>query len=67
VKWCARCHNGRWVCEDHPSMPWLGEYACGCGGAGEPCPVCNHHDEDTLPELPEGFEAIKLQDDDQDE
>jgi hypothetical protein len=47
-------------------MPWLGEYACGCGGAGEPCPVCNHSDESTPPELPEGFEAILLDNDDAD-
>jgi hypothetical protein len=40
VKWCARCDNGRWVCENHPDKPWLGDSACGCGGAGEPCPVC---------------------------
>jgi hypothetical protein len=52
MEWCARCDNSRWVCENRPNKPWLGENACGCGGAGEPCPICNHPDEDTLPELP---------------
>lgn len=67
MKWCGRCDNSRWVCENHPDKPWLGEYACGCGDAGEPCPICNHQGEDTLQELPEGFEAIKLLDEDPDQ
>jgi hypothetical protein len=29
--------------------------ACGCGGAGAPCPVCNRQDDDAIPEMPEGF------------
>jgi hypothetical protein len=35
--------------------PWEGPRACGCVAPGEPCPVCNRVDDDTLPELPEGF------------
>ena len=27
-------------CEDHTDRPWLGERACGCWGAGAPCPIC---------------------------
>jgi hypothetical protein len=50
-----RCDSCRWVCEVHPERPWLGPSACGCGAAGEPSPVCNRPDADTLPELPEGF------------
>ena len=66
MKWCTRCDNSRWVCENHPDKPWLGEHACECGGAGAPCPVCNQSDEDTPPELPEGFEALALYDDNRD-
>jgi hypothetical protein len=55
MKFCARCDNYRWVCEAHPDRPWDGAYACGCGAPGEPCPVCNRADADTVPELPKGF------------
>ena len=41
VQSCARCDNCRWVCENHTDRPWLGARACGCGGAGAPCPICN--------------------------
>jgi hypothetical protein len=61
MKFCARCDNGRWVCENHPDRPWLGDRACGCGGAGAPCPVCNRTDPgdpDDLPEMWEGFVAM---------
>ena len=27
----------------------------GVGRLGMPCPVCNHADEDNLPEMPDGF------------
>lgn len=54
MRWCARCENCRWVCENHPDRPWEGERACGCGGAGMPCPVCNSS-EVTLPEMPDSF------------
>ncbi|RZN31964.1 hypothetical protein CWO90_15290 [Bradyrhizobium sp. Leo121] len=60
MKWCARCDNCRWVCENHPAKPWLGEHACTCGGAGMPCPACNPSDEKTPPDLPEGFEAVSM-------
>jgi hypothetical protein len=61
MKWCGRCDNCRWVCENHPDKPWLGGNACNCAGGGTPCPVCNRHsDENTPPELPDGFEAILL-------
>jgi hypothetical protein len=57
MRFCARCDNCRWVCENHPDKPWEGPRACGCGGAGMPCPVCNNRfDEDTEPELPDDFE-----------
>ena len=57
MKWCARCDNSHWVCEEHPDQPWLGARACICGAAGAPCPVCNQSDESTAPDLPEGFQA----------
>jgi hypothetical protein len=56
MKWCARCDNCGWVCENHPDKPWLGDRACDCGGAGAPCPICNATDELTAPEMPEGFQ-----------
>ena len=38
---CTLCGDIGWVCENHPERPWEGEHACGCGGAGMPCPICN--------------------------
>ncbi|MBR0871222.1 hypothetical protein JQ633_12695 [Bradyrhizobium tropiciagri] len=58
IRFCARCDNTRWVCENHPDVPWLGNRACSCGGAGAPCPVCNRADGDDpedVPDMPEGF------------
>jgi hypothetical protein len=36
---CPRCHDARWVCEDHMHRPWGIPRGCACGGAGAPCPV----------------------------
>jgi hypothetical protein len=58
MKWCARCDNVRWVCENHQDTPWLCQRACSCGGAGAPCPVCNATDELTTPDMPEGFRPV---------
>jgi hypothetical protein len=53
MRWCARCENCRWVCEE-PSGPTLeAVHACACGGAGAPCPMCNAADELTPPDMPE--------------
>ncbi|QOZ71120.1 hypothetical protein WN72_36050 [Bradyrhizobium arachidis] len=49
---CARCNGTHWVCENHPERPWEGSKACGCGGAGAPCPVCNRVGPDEMPLLP---------------
>jgi hypothetical protein len=38
---CHRCEDARWVCENHPNKPWGGKEN-NCGGAGMPCPDCNH-------------------------
>ena len=38
---CSACMDTFWVCENHPAKPWDGPAACGCGGPGMPCPVCN--------------------------
>lgn len=54
---CTRCDDTHWVCENHTDRPWEGPRACGCGGAGEPCPVCNSTTSDELPLLPKGFET----------
>jgi hypothetical protein len=52
---CARCEDNGWVCESHQDRPWEGEHACGCGGAGAPCPVCNVPSEGEAPRMPAGF------------
>jgi hypothetical protein len=54
MEWCARCDNGRFVCESHPVRPFFGVRACGCGAAGDPCPACNPS-EVTVPEMPDDF------------
>jgi hypothetical protein len=58
MKFCMRCDGGRWVCENHPGLPFLGDRACTCGGAGAPCPTCNqtdHPGDPDLPDMPDGF------------
>jgi len=45
----------RWVCECHPERSREGPHACGCGGAGMPCPICNPSDGLTPPRMPRGF------------
>ncbi len=57
MRFCVRCDNTRWVCEGHTGRPWLGERACDCGAPGNPCPICNHCDEDDVPAMPDGFVA----------
>jgi hypothetical protein len=52
---CARCRDTYWVCEAHDDRPWDGPAACGCGGAGKPCPACNVSSDDERPRLPAGF------------
>lgn len=37
---CLNCESTGWVCENHPHVSW-GEGDNCCGGAGDPCPVCN--------------------------
>ena len=34
---CPVCGGDRWVCEDHPNVPWQDGDGC-CGGGGAPCP-----------------------------
>ena len=55
---CPVCKGCRWVCENHPDRPWEGEHACGCGGAGAPCPWCNvPPDDGSPPRLPKDFKV----------
>jgi hypothetical protein len=35
---CSNCASTGWVCERHTDRAWE---QCDCGGAGEPCAVCN--------------------------
>lgn len=64
---CQKCDNSRWVCEDHPNLPWDGSSdapnACDCGGAGAPCLVCNPCDEEHAPQMPPGYESFMTPDD----
>jgi hypothetical protein len=53
---CTRCRDTYWVCETHDDRPWSGDKACGCGGAGMPCPSCNVSNPDNPPRLPAGFQ-----------
>lgn len=55
MKFCLQCANTRWVCEAHQAMPWEGQYGCGCGAPGEPCPICNKPDDGEVPKMPDGF------------
>lgn len=58
MRFCLRCNNTRFVCENHPTNPWLGDLACSCGGAGMPCPLCNLTEPgnpDDEPATPDGF------------
>jgi hypothetical protein len=50
-----RCYGTHCLCEAHPHMAWEGEYACGCGAPGMPCPICNASDGVTPPKMPPGF------------
>lgn len=36
---CTNCDGTKWVCENHPEVPWRDGEGC-CGGAGMPC-VCS--------------------------
>jgi hypothetical protein len=59
-----RIRIGRvWVCEWHDDCPWSGQNACGCGGAGMPCPSCNVSNPDNPPRLPAGFQQDESLDD----
>lgn len=51
---CLNCMDQRWVCEDHPHVPWDEGEGC-CGGAGIPCPMCNT---ERPPANPPGFQVI---------
>jgi hypothetical protein len=53
---CSACMDTFWVCENHDDRPWDGPAACGCGGAGMPCPACNQPEPGERPRLPAGFE-----------
>jgi len=60
MRYCAKCDNSRWVCENHPGRSFLEDNACDCGGAGAPCPSCNKtdpSDPDDVPAMPSRFIA----------
>ncbi len=60
---CKRCRGTGWVCESHADKPWNGSKACGCGGAGMPCPQCCmdadwNADPDRAPDVSKVFSAV---------
>ena len=65
---CLNCNDEGWVCENHPSSPWMGGDATCCKdedpgrewgcGAGAPCKVCNPSDRDNMPRNPAGFRVV---------
>ncbi len=56
MRFCLRCDNTRFVCEAHPTLPWIDSpRGCRCGAAGDPCPFCNRIDQDAVPEMPDDF------------
>src|ERR1700736_4703061 len=57
---CMRCFGCRWVCEAHPHMAWEGEYACGCGAPGMPCPACNKPAEGEMPRMPAALKQSSI-------
>ncbi|WP_316172386.1 hypothetical protein [Bradyrhizobium sp. SZCCHNRI2049] len=41
MRFCLRCDDTGFVCEAHPTLPWMdGPRGCRCGAPGDPCPVC---------------------------
>lgn len=53
---CQTCQGERWVCENHPDLPWSSE-GCQCS-AGVPCPACNPCDLDNPPTMPPGLAVL---------
>jgi hypothetical protein len=63
MKYCFQCDNTRWVCETHSHLPWQDSpRGCKCGAPGDPCPICNKSDAETLPARPDGFVVDKARD-----
>jgi hypothetical protein len=56
---CLNCQDQRWVCENHERKPWDPDGEQCCGGAGMPCPMCNHSDRDNPPALPPGMIVLE--------
>lgn len=52
MRYCPRCDNTRWICENHLGKPFAGEWACNCGAAGMPCPDCNKIDPSDPADVP---------------
>jgi hypothetical protein len=50
---CARCKGVRFICEDHPWLPFPHD---ACAGPGEPCPECQPAD--GAPRLPADWRSI---------
>jgi hypothetical protein len=56
--WLELHESGTFVKLTQSVREFLGERACGCGGAGAPCPACNKvdvTDPDDVPGMPAGF------------
>jgi hypothetical protein len=56
MRYCFRCDGTRFVCEEHPHLPWQDSpRACNCGAPGNACPICNESDAETAPAMPKEF------------
>ena len=55
MRFCARCDNTRWVCENHPDEAWTPAHEKICGGAGMPCPDCNRPHDGERPSMGDDF------------
>jgi hypothetical protein len=58
---CVRCGDSGWVCESHPDLP-MDHLIAGdpCGGAGEPCPLCNQFENGERPQMPSDFQPLAV-------
>ena len=57
---CSHCDSTGWVCETHSDRPWDGAKACGCGGAGMPCPSCNLSSPDDALDFRRAFNEMRV-------
>ena len=58
MRYCPRCDNTRWVCENHLDRPFLVNGPAVAAALAHLCPACNEvdaTDPDDVPAMPPGF------------